>query len=275
MDCRDALELVTPAIDGKLDAGLKSLLLAHTEKCPTCRNEFELEQITKRVFKEHLNFVKTPGALRARIMSGFDVQATTVPVRRYQIGALLSFPAWRTIASVAVGAAFVLLLLLIPFKPQHSHARPLDGDIVNQTYNNFGEVLKGSIVPAIASEDPSAVKAFVGCEAGFDVHVPRLKHCRLVGGLHTCYNNDNVAHVIYRHKENVIYVYQVRLQAVLDGHNLHVSRQVKDDIDRTGWYFEKQCPGCSLMLWRSDSTLCCAIADMEKSQLLSFFKESE
>lgn len=275
MDCKEALELVTPAVDGKLAVGDESQLQDHFEKCPACRSEFELEHITKRAFKLHMSRVPAPQALAECVRTQLSAETLASNFPQFEIRKFLFQPTWKTFATAAGAVAVLLLIVLIPFKPQHSHTRPADDNVINQTYNNFGEVLKGTIVPGISSENPSEVKNYIDPKVGFHTHVPLLKHGTLVGAVQTHYNDENVAHIIYRQKDNVIYLYQARLQSVMDGHTLRLPDSVKREILRTGWYFEKQCAGCTLMVWTVDSTVCCAIADMGKPELVEFFKETE
>ncbi len=275
MDCKVALELVTPAVDGKLDLREESRLQEHFEQCQACRSEFELERITKRAFKLHMNRVPAPQALAERVRTQLSAETPAVSFPQFEIKKFLFQPTWRTFATAAGAIAVLLLIVMIPFKPQHSHARPVDDNIINQTYNNFGEVLKGTIVPGISSEDPSQVRSYMDPKVGFRTHVPLLKHGTLVGAVQAHYNNENVAHIIYRQKDNFIYLYQAKLQSVMEGRALRLPDSVKREILRTGWYFEKQCAGCTLMVWTVDSTMCCAIADMGKPELVDFFKETE
>ena len=275
MNCQEALELVTPAVDGKLSIGVEAQLQEHFEKCHACRSEFELERITKRVLKQHLHLVPVPRALSARITAGLAAETSARPAPEFQIFKFLLQPTWRTLATVATAAVAILLFVLVPLKPQHSHARPLDGDVINQTYNNFSEVLKGGMVPAISSEDPSAVEKYIDSRVGFHAHVPKFKHCRLVGGVFSHYNDENVANVIYRQKDNLVYLYQARLGSVMAGRTLHIPDCAKKELLGGGYYFENQCPGCTLVLWVMDSTVCCAVADMDKPELLTVIKDTE
>ena len=42
MDCKEALELVTPAVDDNLARELRVRFDAHIEQCSHCRDEFHL-----------------------------------------------------------------------------------------------------------------------------------------------------------------------------------------------------------------------------------------
>ena len=275
MDCKEALELVTPAVDGKLDVAYRVQLDTHFKQCSHCQSEFELEAMTKKIVTHKIPHVFAPKELHSRIVSQISQQSFVNDKHRFTLRNIFALPKWKPFVVAAGITAAVIIFLLIPFEPQHSHARPSDGDIIDQTYDNFGEVLEGGLVPSVASNDPGVVKNYFAKNVTFKVEVPELKQCKLVGGMLTRYENESIAHLIYKHKNKFIYVYQASLHAITDRNSLQLPEYAKTELQRRGWYFEKQCPKCTLMLWTVDSTICCATANMEKPQLLAFFNPTE
>ena len=275
MDCKEALEFVTPAVDGKLDASSLTQLEDHIKLCLSCRDEFELERMTKQLVHHRLPNLQIPAGLHQRISSLISQETSARKEGRFAFGNIFLRPVWKP-ALAALSVVAIVVFLLIPFEPQHSHARPIDGDIVNQTYNNFGKVLNGSFAPAITSDDPEELKTYFAKNADFKVQVPQLKRCKLMGAKYSNYNNENIAHLIYKHKQNIIYLYQTSLRAVTDRNSLRLPDDARDEVvQHRGWYYEKQCPKCTLVVWSVDSTICCAVSDMEKLQLLTFFRPNE
>ena len=102
-----------------------------------------------------------------------------------------------------------------------------------------------------------------------------MKRYTLVGGNSTRYQNEALAHLVYKHGNDIVYLYQAKYQDVLKGTTLNLPSDVIDELRRTGWYFENQIPDCSLIIWVEDSLICCVIADVTKDQLLASLQESE
>ena len=269
MDCKEASEYISAIIDGQIENTIKPRLNEHLKRCSGCRNEFELERLTKHVIKYNVGRVKAPQSLASLISTQLQQEAAAEKTKSSWLGNLFILPTWKTALAVSGALALILILTLIPSRSHHSHANPIDGNIIHQTYNNFDGVLDGKITPQVASDNPSVVHAFFSSKVNFNVVVPRLKHCALVGGVFSEYNNEGIAHVIYKNGNDIIYMCQAKLGSVMDSHVLNISDEAKRDLQRTGWYFENHAPNCSLVMWIDDSTLCCAIGDISKDKLMA------
>lgn len=189
---------------------------------------------------------------------------------------MLTLPFQKTI--MALGGAiivFTLLFILLPSESRHIHVVPNDGNILHQTYSSFDGIINGSIVPQISSDDPSAVKAYFTQKVNFNVSVPQLRSCRLLGGIFSNYNNQNVAQVIYKNGDDVVYLYEARFDSVMRGSALHLPQEAKDELQRSGWYVENHTPNCTLIVWKGDpTTICCAVAEMNKDRLLACLQDA-
>ena len=80
---------------------------------------------------------------------------------------------------------------------------------------------------------------------------------------------------MYKHDNKIIYMYQAKLCTVMGSACLHLPMEAKRELQQSGWYFENHSPNCSLVVWVVDSTVCCAIADINKEQLLACLKDTE
>jgi anti-sigma factor (TIGR02949 family) len=271
--CQEVLESVTAATDGALAHDLLPRFQDHIATCERCRDEYELEQATKVLIRSRLRSKTAPDALRERISAAI-ARETATPVKRAWF---FGQPAWRF--ALAFGAtalaALAVLLLLTPSRSHHSHTSPIDGNIIHQTYNNFDGFLDGKLVPEIASSDPSVVQAFIQPAVEFRPNVPKMKRYTLVGGNSTMFGKNHLAHLVYKHDKDIVYLYQARYSDVLNGNSLTLPPDVVDELNRTGWYFENHIPECSLIVWLSDSLVCCVIADVSKDQLLASLQDSE
>jgi anti-sigma factor (TIGR02949 family) len=275
MDCSDVQDYLGAVVDGEIDRNILSSINRHVQVCAGCRNELELERITKHLVKTHVPRVGASRALAANIMAQVARTTPEEQPSRPWYDALTNLLTWRTTFAVSGALAVLVLLTLFSTKSHHSHAQPVDDNVIHQVYNNFDGVLDGKLVPTVSSADPSTVKAFFGSRVNFTVSVPRLKRCALLGGIFSEYKHTCLAHVVYKHGDKLIYVYQTRFKSVMDSGCLQLPAEAKRDLQQTGWYFENHAPDCSLVLWVVDSTLCCAIADIDKEQLLACLRDAE
>ena len=96
-----------------------------------------------------------------------------------------------------------------------------------------------------------------------------------MGGRCSEYANERIAHLLYQHKNDVIYLYQIKFHDSFTPGGLQLPHEVMSELQRTGWYFENGKPDCSLAIWITDSTICCAIADITKEQLVASLTENK
>ncbi len=275
MDCKEVQEYLGAAVDGEIDNNIRARVDQHLYSCVVCRNEFELERMTKRIVRAHVPRIGASPVLAATIMAEISRSAPQPRTSKSWGEALAGVLSWRTTFVVSGALALIVLLTLYSGRTHHLHTQPADDNVIHQVYNNFDGVLDGKLVPTVSSTDPSIVKAFFGSKVDFNVSVPHLKRCALLGGIFSQYKNTGLAHVVYKHGDKLIYVYQTRLCSVTDSGCLHLPPEAKRSIEQTGWYFENHAPDCTLALWVVDSTLCCAIADISKDQLLACLQDAE
>jgi anti-sigma factor (TIGR02949 family) len=274
--CTEALDLLPAAIDGQIGDDLRHQLRRHLSECSHCLHEFELEQMTKNIVRKHYRPTPSPEHLRERIVTIVKNERAAKALhpahRRF-------FPRGITWAVAGMGALIVLFIFFDPirsnhpahaFGSSHSHTQPADDDIIHQTYNNFDGVLQGSLQPEITSEDPQTIRTFLAKTAGFKVQIPAMRDFKLVGAMHSEYNGQEIVQLVYRGTRDIVYLYEVSLQSALrPDHGLRMSYEAISQLQRTGWYVEHHLPDCSLAMWLADSTLCCAVADINKDLLLA------
>ena len=275
MECSEVLENISATIDRQIEETLESTVRQHLQVCPQCRNEFELEQITKNIVREKVLRVKAPDTLVSRISRQIAPEEMNVAGKAGWFDNILQFSNWKTAVGVGIAMAAIILFTLIPPKSHHSHAQPNDASIIHQTYNNFDGVLSGRMTPEESTNDPAAVNAYFAQSANFKVNVPRMKHCKLLGGLSSQYKNECLAHVVYKHGDDVIYIYQADLSSVMTDGILNLPPAARDELERTGWYVESHPSNCTLAIWIVDATICCAVADISKEQLLACLKGAD
>lgn len=273
MECLDALELATAAIDGELGDGARTELDAHLSMCASCGAALELERMTKSVIRSRFQSVRAPAHLVTGIKNQLaaEYDGEKASESWYQQW----FASRRRVAIVAMGAlAAFILLINNPLSSSHLHTKPFDGDIVHQTFNNFDRFRDGSMKPEVQSANPSIVQAFFSKNANFSAKVLRVNSSELLGGGCSQYKQETIAHVIYKYEGELIYVYQATLKSVEDGTSLQISPKILSELKSGGKYVQSNILDCTLIVWLVDSTVCCAVADIQKDKLLASLQEN-
>ena len=275
MECKQALETITASLDGEVDQILEFLLQNHLKSCPRCRSEYELEQVTKLAVSRRIKRVAVPEELSAWVASGLARERDKELQSKFSFADLLAFPSMRMMTAMGGAMAMLIIIfLLLPSRARHTHIVPNDGNIIHQTYSSLDGMMSGELAPQISSQDPSVVQAYMAHEAGFNVNVPPLSKCRLLGGKCSKYSGENVAHIIYEHDGDVICLYEARLNSVMQGNALNLPPEAKLQLAKTGRYIENHVPNCTIVIWESDSsTICCAAAEMDAPHLISYLEQ--
>ena len=277
MNCNDVSELIPSVLDGELRADERIAVEQHLNACPRCHKELELHSMTKRLIQQRLHRIPAPPELVNQIFT--SLAGDSVPERSTPFRDLVPFRiTWKPIAAFAgVLAVFVILLLLPSSKTPRSHAgfvAPIDDDIIHQTYDNYDKFLTGSMLPQISSNDSFDVQQFFTQKVDFKVNVPKMNRCKLVGGSVSHHRTAPVAHVVYKYGDQMIYLYQVKLQDVLDGNALILPGDVKEELMQNCSYIRNHQPDCTMIIRIMDSTVCCFVADVPREQMLSYIDDN-
>lgn len=279
MNCKHFQDLITPAVDRVLGTTELDQFLEHAKACPPCRYEYEGELATKDLVARRARMVPTPPALVSAISESLVRERTNsstprsswsrfleslrAPYVRPAIGLALS-----AIALVYVGVDLTMNHGTIPMTSS-------DRDVMRQSINNYRSVLSGTIVPQVVSARHDDVLRFFDGKTGFPVLVPKLRHCDLVGGVASSYGTTPLAHVVYKHNDKLVYVYEACWKTVQKGENLKLPRRVTASLLRTGWYTDTLPDGSTIALWVRGETLCAALADLPKDELIACLKNDE
>lgn len=271
MNCKDFQERITDAVDTYLSEAEMKLFLDHANACPPCRSEYEAEASTKRFVAMHARMVDPPAFVKRAILDRLEEESAASPTPA--VPSLLA----RFLNSLrlrpTLGFALALLALLIVIaqivQPPARIAIAAGNNVLLQSMENYRAVLAGKITPQVASSDPVNVRRLFNGATTFPVHVPKLRHCTLVGGVLNAYEGTPLAHVVYKHGDKLIYMYQTCWSTVQEGKNLMVPDQVKDSLRKTGWYTETSENGQTMALWVRGGTLCAAVAQADRDELIA------
>jgi hypothetical protein len=143
-------------------------------------------------------------------------------------------------------------------------------DIINLSYNNFVLVRSGQLKPVLVSCTPESVTTyFKKSELNFAVDVIKLPDCEWYGAMASEYNGVKLAHVVYKIGEHWMYVYEVSHDDAMGGARMTLPPAAKTALARSEWYTDPNHPDCSVVVWKTDGTLCAAVSTLKKEQLLA------
>ena len=272
MDCREFQELITEAVDRRLNTPITNHFNAHAQACPLCRNDFERERITKAVLHSKVQHQAIPSSVSTSLLAVVEnLRPSARSWRTMIFGEANLNPAVALVAIlfVVVGVASLL---------QTNNAVPLanNRNIITQSLNNYSAAMTGTLKPTLISHDPDAVKNFLAKDTPFEVSVAALSDCDWCGGVLSEIDGVRLVHVVYKiGGEGLLYVYQVDMSEALRGNKIGLPEKAKASLAKTGWYFEQTPDLCNVVLWRHKNTLCAAVSKIGKDKMIALLSEKD
>lgn len=270
VDCREFLELISEAVDDRLRSDLKHQFIHHASICLPCRNEYEVDQITKSVVRTTVRRKEVPSELYYAVLADVKKrQSFRGKWLEVIFGEAFLNPAIALVALVVVAVGGVSLL-------QRENAVPISADknIIAQSLNNYSATMAGVLKPTMVSHDPGDVKEYLAKETPFEVDVAALSGCDWCGGVLSSFDGVKLAHVVYKiGGEGLLYVYQVDINEALHGTRISLPENAKASLAKTGWYFEQTHDKCNVVLWRHKNTLCAAVSMIEREKMVALLSE--
>jgi hypothetical protein len=272
VDCREFQELISEAVDKRLQTTIAYHFTAHAGVCPFCRNEFEMEQLTKSVLKAKVQRQCVPNFVSDSVLAAVE---RLHPSSRNWLtvifgGAFLN-PAVALVALLLVAVGAVSLL-------QKNNAIPISSskNIITQSLNNYSAAMTGALKPSLVSHDPGDVKDFLAKDTPFDVSVATLDECDWCGGVLSEIDGVRLVHMVYKiGGEGLLYVYQVDMNEAMRGNKVGLPENAKASLAKTGWYFEQTPDLCNVVLWRHKNTLCAAVSKIDRDKMIALLSEKD
>lgn len=276
MNCREFSHCITPAVDGRLSGKDQDSFQEHARLCPPCRLDYEEERSLAALIRSRLQPARVPDCVLASILAGTLASEPPAPP-----GSGPGFFLRRS--RIAPVAAFILSFALIVYMfTRHASDDGVENagfvtgsDIVRQSASSYEEMLKGRITPQMVSGSADNMRTYFQGKTGFPVFIPAMKECTLVGGSVNEYHGMRLAHVLYRHGLQFIYLYQACRESVMKGDTLHLSAQAKNDLERTGWHCCTGPDGEAVVLWVRGRTICAAVAPLKSEHLMAHLAEAD
>jgi anti-sigma factor RsiW len=274
VDCKTFQELITPAIDQRLGDDEQAAFQDHRSGCSPCRSEYDGMAATRAAVKAHVPRAESPEHLARHIVDRIRLEG--LPSDRQGWPALFARPLFKPAIGFALACAAVLILLKDSSSDSSlSQASLASNDVVLQSLTNYRAVLAGQIRPLIMASEPARMESLFSDITDYSVHLPRMKDCKLIGGVQNEFAGMKLAHLVYQHQSDIVYMYQTCLASVLKGDKLHLSQQAKNELTQTGWFTETEPDGRTVVLWTKGRTLCAAVSRMKKDDLVAVVTSGE
>jgi|SRR5580765_5584630 len=201
MECREALERLSPFLDDELDPVTSRAVAEHLAECPSCAAAFDRRRQLSASLKRDLEYHRAPDLLRARVMR--DLRAAT---GRDEARARLAMPSWRwlsTAAAVFVVAGGVWLLTSLP-------GGGTDDAATREAVSGHIRSLMASHLTDVASTDQHTVKPWFAGKLDFSPPVTDFAAADypLVGGRLDYLQGHPVAALVYTHRKHIINVFE-------------------------------------------------------------------
>jgi anti-sigma factor RsiW len=265
-ECTEYHQLVTAAVDNRLEHQEREALETHLHGCGQCRREFELQSLTKTFLANRTTPLPTPHHVREGICRNV---LQMVPSAE---GTSWIFSQQRFVRpAFAIGVACLALLLWVMNpSPNVEHTQAgFSSDVIFQSLANYRGVIAGDITPQVVSERNDEVRSFFTDKTTFPVLVPRIKDCTLLGGVLNEHAGFPLAHLLYRHGDDIIYVYQACWETIQQGKTLYLDASICDQLNRTGWYSMSGPEDQTVVLWLKGRTLCAAVSRLTREDLIA------
>lgn len=267
-DCNKTRAYITDAVDDRLSESERELFDHHIQQCVTCRNEYELDSLTKSFIKNRLARHSTPAQVVERIREEIKKQAALEQRKR---GFLPQYRLARAAALlvVVIGAALILYFINSPNVQNTVQA----ADILDQSIENYSLFLAGAIQPQTVGQSVDELREYFADRVDFPVALKPVNECEWVGGVLSEYKGLPLAHLVYKMPAGIIYVYQASWSAVQQGNKISLSNGAIAKLNETGWYINGGKDDFNIVMWLyNDETLCTAVSSIDKETLQKIFK---
>ena len=196
-DCSRVDPLVTPYVDGELDAGDRDAVDSHNRACPPCRTRVTIEQSVRALLHERQAALKgecAPATLRARCRQSAVGSRQSADSRP---SAAVSRAPWRArVMPFALAASLVLIVGAAFLYEATSHSSRL---LAAELTADHVKCFAANNLFGIHHETTSSAVGYLAASFGWDAHLPQAADLSLEASRPCLYGEGRVAHLMYRH----------------------------------------------------------------------------
>ena len=178
-------------------------------------------------------------------------------------------------------AVLIILVIASSFFIKRNNAGPLnpyiadgsDNSMMVQAMNNFHKIMKGEIKAQVNSTDPAQVKSYLKSSLDYDVYIPNIENCELVGAVCNEYNGQKVAHIIYHSGNDVFYICETSTGCIKH-RVMEIPEPVHNEIMTHKFYMCDKVDkdhDCTMLLWYTGNIVCASVSTMPKQKMYTAF----
>ncbi|MBI4417716.1 MAG: hypothetical protein HY563_02990 [Ignavibacteriales bacterium] len=274
MNCHQVQDYLLDLIDRDLPEHVRAAMFGHFDLCQVCRNEYEIQLLTKEIIRSRFRRTAAPEPVRSAVLTAIAHEAKSVSG-----GPFTSFASSRAFGPVAItGLAAAILLIILNFPrtvsdDDFAHTAP--NDVINRSVQNFSLVRSGDLKPSMVACYPDIlIGYFEEQEIDFAVSVPADDSCDWYGAVVNSYEGAKQAHIVYKRGDDILYVLEVNKNSAQPGSTFSLPPAARKSLAETGWYTDPQHSHCNVVLWTENETLCAAVSTMNKERMLALLTSS-
>ncbi|MCL5266798.1 MAG: zf-HC2 domain-containing protein [Bacteroidetes bacterium] len=281
MDCRESHELMSGAVDNELSKEEASEFYEHIEICGSCKDEFELERMTKSYIRRKITFVDVPLDVEAAIVE----QITSYGAAELRPGFFPRLFSSNLLQPALAVVLVVVLAVILVFVNRDNVIMPAQmvapietaqsskmQDALTLAENDFQDVLSGKFKPQITAVGTSDVEEFLERNAGYKIAVPEVRSAEWIGGSVSTFNGIKIAHLLYKMGEAYIYIYSFP-KDFAKSRQIILPHACKDVMKSKKWFWGMDSNGDTQAVWCSNDHVYIATANLGKRDLGTFLQE--
>lgn len=274
MTCDEVLEHLGLALDGSFSGHVREEFFNHLSVCTRCRREFELETVAQQLVRKSVKHVVAPHNVRNFVLSSLRQEFTHVEEHvtwmEYFFGRRF-FPSLVTALVV-----ITLIYYFVSLEPSGSRlaVHTASNDVIFQSLQNFTRIREGQLKPKTVACDAAVIKSYFKKNGhDFAANTKVIDDCDWYGAMVSEFGGVRLAHVVYHTGDDITYVYEVKKVEALEGVSLSMPPAAKQALAERGVYTDPLHPGCNVVVWTANETLCAAVSTMKKDKLLAFVSQ--
>jgi hypothetical protein len=270
------------AVDNQLHSGESQNFYDHIEICGSCRDEYELEKLTKAYIKRKITFVEVPYDLERTIMARIVAERSSEHHDGF-FARLMGNGIFQPV--LAVGVIFVIAIMLF-FANKRDLIIPTVEDknppavqsnnenALSFAMSNFQDILSGKFKPQVTAVAMADVASYIDQNAGYSIPLPSVASADWISGTVSDYSGDKMAQVVYKMGEQYIYICSFPKQAV-NSEKISFPSNCTKAMANNEWFWGQDANGDTQAAWSYGDRVCVATSNLEKKDLIAYLDDAK
>lgn len=284
---REALDLITPIVDGEVDDATREAFFNFIKKNADVRKQFESEKRIKNLTSSRCPYYKAPDSLKNRISSLIsqqglqDTATSTTPFQDYQTSGISGAepqkkgrPAGSTPFQNFIYAAAASLMIFaacwgLVFSQQTS---PLSYDVEEYVYQHFTQNDGKFIEPSINTASLAGAEVALSDSYGFRMTIPPLKDAKFMGVVYSDFVPEFKSPLLEYYipeQDQYIYIFAFKISDLQKFGKLIRNQEAIKECLKPQDFHVQNVNGKHVVSWKWDNTWYAAISNHNGKELAS------